>query len=363
MRRTIPALLALVLLIGACGGDETADTTAPSGGETTTAGDRDTPERLVVISHDSFAGGVTEETFAGFTAETGIAVEVVPAGDTGAMVNQAVLTKDNPLADVLFGVDDTFLGRALTEDLFVPYRSPQLESVPDALQLDPEGRVTPIDYGDVCLNYDKEAFTDLAPPQRLEELTDPAYAGMLVVENPATSSPGLAFLLSTIERFGEDGWQEYWQGLVDNDVEVTSGWDQAYYEVFSGGAGEGDRPLVVSYATSPPAEVIFADPRPEEAPTAVVTDGCYRQIEFAGILAGSDHPEAAQQLIDFMLSVEFQQQIPLTWFVYPANQEVELPSEFVEFSEVPQNPVTMDPDRIDENRERWIDEWTRIVLP
>ncbi|MGH8875357.1 MAG: thiamine ABC transporter substrate-binding protein [Acidimicrobiia bacterium] len=337
---------------------------------TTSTGPAGTPpaatgrvEMLTLISHDSFAGGVTEETFAAFTEETGIAVEVVAAGDTGAMVNQAILTKDNPLADVLFGVDDTFLSRALDEELFVSYQAPRLSEVPDHLVLDPQHRVTPIDFGDVCVNYDKEAFTELPPPSTLSDLTDPAYRGMLVVEHPATSSPGLAFLLATVASFGEDGWAGYWEDLAGNDIEVTSGWDQAYYSVFSGGSGEGTRPLVVSYASSPPAEVIFADPPVEEAPTGVLTDGCYRQVELAGVLAGTEAPEAAGRLIDFMLSVEFQEQIPLTWFVFPANSQAELPPEFVEHTVIPDQPAGVDPQAIEANRERWIDEWTTIVLP
>ena len=334
----------LVLLIGACGND---------GG---TAGGT-----LTLMTHDSFADAVTDETFAVFTTQTGVTIEVLRAGDAGAMTNQAVLTKDNPLADVLFGIDDTFLTRGLEADIFEPHTSPLLDQVPAELQLDPERRVTPIDFGDVCLNFDKDAFTDLSPPATLEALVEPEYADMLVVEHPATSSPGLAFLLATIDRFGEDGWQPYWQGLFDNGTVVTPGWNEAYYIEFSGGGGsEGDKPLVVSYASSPPAEVIFAEPPTTEAPTGVVTDGCYRQIEFAGILAGTDQSESAGALIDFMLSVEFQETIPLTWFVFPANADAELPPEFVTYTSLPPDPVQMAPDLIETNRQRWLDEWAEI---
>ncbi len=244
------------------------------------------PESLVLLSHESFAAGVTEETFAGFTDETGIAVEVLAAGDAGATLNQAILTKESPLGDVLFGVDTTFLSRALAEDLFVPHEAASLADVPDDLQVDPSHRVTPIDFGDVCINYDKEGLSEagLAPPAELADLTRPEYRGTLVVEHPATSSPGLAFLLATIAEFGEDGWTDFWVRLRDNDVAVTAGWDEAYYSSFSGGSGEGDRPLVVSYASSPPAEVIFSETPIDEAPTGVVTAGCYRQVEFAGVL-------------------------------------------------------------------------------
>lgn len=341
MRRFIALL---VLLICACG----------NGGAT--------GGTLTLMTHDSFADAVTEETFAAFTAETGVTVEVLRAGDAGAMTNQAVLTKDNPLADVLFGIDDTFLTRGLEAGIFEAHTSPLLDQVPAELQLDSEQRVTPIDFGDVCLNYDKEAFTELSPPASLEALIEPEYADMLVVEHPATSSPGLAFLLATIERFGEDGWRAYWQSLFDNGAIVAPSWTDAYYGEFSGGGGsEGDKPLVVSYASSPPAEVIFAEPPVTEAPTGVVTDGCYRQIEFAGILAGTDQAGTAGDLIDFMLSVEFQQTIPLTWFVFPANANVELPQEFVTYTSLPPDPIQMAPDLIEANRQRWLDEWAEIL--
>lgn len=351
--RTPALLLAVGLTLAAC----TSGATTTS---TTLAGEA-TPETLTIIAHDSFAGGVTDETFASFTSESGIEVEVLPAGDAGALVSQAILTKDNPVADVLFGIDDTFLSRGLDEDLFVPYESPLLDSVPDELELDPEHRVTPIDFGDVCLNYDKAAFADTPPPASLDDLTDPAYRGMLVVESPATSSPGLAFLLATIAAYGEEGWQGYWRELVANDVAVVPDWDTAYYAEFTRYGG--DRPIVVSYASSPPAEVIYAETPLDEAPTGVVTDGCWRQIEFAGILAGTPYPEAAGRLIDYLLSVELQETIPLSWFVFPANAEAELPEEFIRFTEIPEAPLRLDSADIDANRERWIDEWTGIVLP
>ena len=225
--------------------------------------------------------------------------------------------------------------------------------------------MTPIDFGDVCVNYDKAAFGDLPAPETLDDLADPAYSGMLVVENPATSSPGLAFLLATIARFGETGaytWQDYWADLRANDVQVTRGWEEAYYGAFSGGAGTGDRPLVVSYASSPPAEVVFATEPTDTAPTGVVADGCFRQVEYAGILAGTGNREAAEALIDFMLSEAFQEDIPLSMFVFPANSTAALPDVFIEHAVVPAAPLTMDPADIEENRERWIDEWTSIIL-
>lgn len=318
-------------------------------------------DSIVVMTHDSFA--VSEEVLASFTDETGITVEILRAGDGGTMVNQAILTKDNPLADVLFGVDNTLLSRAVDAGIFTAYRPPGADLL-DAGLLVPGDPVTPVDVGDVCLNYDRAAFAapGLPVPESLSDLTDPAYRGMLVVEDPATSTPGLAFLLATITVFGEDtayDWHDYWTDLRANDIAVTAGWEEAYYGQFSGGAGGGTRPLVVSYASSPPAEVLFGEL--SEAPTGVITDGCFRQIEYVGILAGSDAGAAAQQLIDFFIGIAFQEDIPLTMFVFPVRPDAALPALFAEHTTVPDHPAVMDPGRIDRNRQRWIAEWTEIM--
>jgi thiamine transport system substrate-binding protein len=184
---------------------------------------------------------------------------------------------------------------------------------------------------------------------------------MLVVQNPATSSPGLAFLLATIHEYGLEGWQDYWRALGANGVEIVDSWTQAYYERFTW-AGGGPTPMVVSYGSSPPAEVLFADPPRDDAPTGVIEDTCYRQVEFAGVLRGTDEPDAARRLVDFLISDPFQRELPLNLFVYPTNQAVELPPEFVEFAVVPETSRSIDPSVIDANRSIWIDEWTELVL-
>lgn len=322
---------------------------------------------LKVVTYDSFT--ISEEVLAAFEAETGITVEIVRLTDAGAMVNQAVLTRDNPLGDVLYGIDNTFLSRGLENDLFVVYESPLLEAIPDVFELDAEHRVSPVTYGDVCLNYDRAYFAenDLALPESLADLTKPEYAGLLVAPSPATSSPGLAFLLASIAAFGEEGdytYLDFWADLVENDVLVVDGWTQAYYGEFTAASEEGDRPLVVSYASSPPAEVYFAEEPLEEAPTAaIVADGtCFRQIEFVGILNGTQNLEAAQAFIDFALDVTFQEDLPLQMFVYPVNENAELPEVFVEYSVVPEVSASVDYADIETKREDWIRAWTDAVL-
>jgi len=311
---------------------------------------------ITLATHGSFA--LSEGTLEAFTAETGIEVEQVEVGDAGQLVSRAVLTKDSPTADVLFGIDNTFLCRGLEEGLFSPYASNGLSTVSDDLQLDPHNRVTPIDFSDVCINYWTEELPGDAPTS-LDDLIDPANAGEFVTENPETSSPGFAFLLATIARFGEDGWEDYWQSLVDNGLSVTAGWDEAYFGEFI--AGGGDRSIVTSYASSPPADVLFAE-TPIDAPRIeVLFDSCFRQIEFAGVLAGTEQPEAAALLIDFMLGETYQADVPLNQFVYPANAEVELPESFVAFGPLADDPLTLDPAEIEANRDDWTERWNDII--
>jgi len=360
------AVAAFALLAGACADDtEPTDPTdeTDEADPTDEAADPapDEPREVTLLTHDSF--DVSSEVLAAFTDATDIEVAIVPLGDAGTALNQAILTRDAPQGDLLFGVDTSFLSRALDQELFEAYDSPALDSVDERFLLDPELRALPITYGDVCLNHDVAWFEDrdLAVPTDLGDLTDPAYQGLLAVQNPATSSPGLSFLLATIERFGEDGYLGFWEDLVANDVVVTDGWSEAYYDEFSA-TGGGDRPLVVSYASSPPAEVFFADPQPDQAPTGVIEASCFRQVEFVGILAGTEHRAEAEELVDFLLSTTFQEDVPLTMFVFPVNTEAELPEVFVEHAVIPSDPLELDPTVIGEQRETWIEAWTATVL-
>ncbi len=322
---------------------------------------------LTLVTHDSF--NVTETVLDAFQKESGITVNILKSGDAGVMVNQSILSKDNPLGDVMFGVDNTFLGRALDAGIFEPYESAAAKNIPDEFKLDPENRVTPVDYGDVCLNYDVKYFADkkLALPESLADLTKPDYKSLLTVENPSSSSPGLAFLLATIKQFGTEGkytYLDFWKDLVKNDVYISDSWDDAYYTQFSGSSGQGSHPLVVSYASSPPAEVYFADPKPDTAPTgSIIGDGmCFRQIEFVGILKGTKNLEAAQKFVDFMLSQPFQEDMPLQMFVFPVNPKAQLPEVFTKYASIPENPAVLDIADINANREAWLQAWTETVL-
>ena len=325
-------------------------------------------DSVVLVTHDSFAA--SESVLEAFEAETGFRLQVLRAGDAGRMVNQAILSKNNPLGDVLYGVDNTFLSRALDGDIFEPYQSTALVYVDEAFLPDDTHRVTPVDYGDVCLNYDVAYFEDheIDLPASLHDLTLEQYESLLVVENPATSSPGLAFLLATIGTFGTEGeytYLDFWQALRQNDVLVVDGWSDAYYGEFSApGRDTGTRPLVVSYASSPPAEVFFSE-NPAAGPftgAIVDDDTCFRQVEYVGVLAGAANSEGARQLVDFMLSEAFQEDLPLNMFVFPVREDVVLPDVFAEFALIPEQPAAVDPADIEENRETWIQAWTEVML-
>ncbi|MFI9154709.1 thiamine ABC transporter substrate binding subunit [Streptomyces sp. NPDC053367] len=348
-----------LVTLSACGSDSASDTDTGSGGK----GSR----TVTLVSHSSWA--VSEDVLAAFEKQSGYQVKVLEDGDAGQAVNKAVLTKDNPQGDVFFGVDNTLLSRALDNGLFQPYEAKGLDQVGAEYQLDKdEHRVTPVDFGDICVNYDKQYFADhkLAPPATLDDLTEPAYKNLLVTENASTSSPGLGFLLGTAAKYGDDGWQDYWKKLKANGVKVVDGWEQAYNEEFSGSAGgkkaRADRPLVVSYASSPPAEVIFADPKPKTAPTGVASGTCFRQIEFAGLLSNAKNAEGGKALIDFLISKRFQEDMPLNMFVYPVTEAAKVPAEFTQYGPAAKSPETMDPAKIAEHRDEWVTSWTSLVL-
>ena len=325
-------------------------------------------DTVIVVTHDSFAA--SETVIEAFEAHTGITVEILRAGDAGTMVNQSILSVNNPLGDVLYGIDNTFLSRAQEAEIFATYQSPELQYVDASLIPDVNHAVTPIDYGDVCLNYDIAYFDDneVDLPSSLADLTLTEYQGLLVVENPATSSPGLAFLLATIAVFGAEGeysYLDYWQDLRSNDVLVVDGWTEAYFAEFSApGRDTGTRPLVVSYASSPPAEVLFSE-NPEDGPftgALVGDDMCFRQVEYAGVLVNARNPGGARQFIDFMLSPAFQEDLPLNMFVFPARENIELPEIFAELAEIPEQPAALAPADIEANREDWIQAWSEVML-
>ena len=322
----------------------------------------DEAKTLTVMTHDSFA--VSESVIDSFEKKHNAQLQFLEVGDTGTAVNKAILSKGNPLADVFYGVDNTFLSRALDEGIFEPYQSPILDNIDPVFVLDKSFQALPVDFGDVCLNYQKIYFEEreLPPPDSLEDLIDPEYQDLLTVQNPATSSPGLAFLMTTIGYFGEDGYLDYWKALVHNKVNIVNDWETAYYAAFSQAGGTD--PIVVSYGSSPPFEVLFSEEPLEDAPTAAVTSPgtCFRQIEFVGILKGTKNRDLAEKWVDYMLSPAFQEDIPLNMYVFPVNQNAVLEDTFQKYLDIPEITADISPSEISENREKWINDWTETIL-
>ncbi len=323
---TIAALTALSALAAACG----SKATAPA------------PTEVVLVAYDAFTP--QEGIFDDFTKKTGVTVKVVTAGDTGTMVSKAILTAGTPEGDVMWGIDNTFLSRAQKANVLTNYM--------------------PVDEGDICVNYDKNWFAsrNIPLPTSFEDLAKPTYKNLLVVQDPTTSSPGLGFLLGTIAHFGEEKWEDYWVSLTQNNVKVVSDWTSAYTVEFSGSSGKGKYPLVVSYGSSPPAEVLYSATPINEPPTGVIEDTCFRQTEYVGVLRGTKNKEIAQKLVDYLLDTKFQESMPLTLFVFPVNPNAQLPKLFTDFAVRPETPLTLAPSDIEKNRDTWIDSWRSLVL-
>ncbi|MGV8845015.1 thiamine ABC transporter substrate-binding protein [Tessaracoccus sp.] len=347
---SIITALAMSATLGAC--SQPSSTDAPSARTDTTT---ITSNTLTVVTHDSFT--IPDELKARFASESGLDVTYVAPGDGGALVNQLILTKDSPLGDVVYGIDNSFSSRAVTEGVITDYDSPALPSTASAFETE---ALTPIDFGDVCLNADSQWFEDqdIPLPSTLDDLVKPEYKDLLVVSNPASSSPGLSFLLATIAAKGEDGYLDYWGQLTDNGVAVVQGWSDAYYTEFSGADGKGPRPLVVSYASSP-AYTVSEDGA--TSTTVALLETCFRQVEYAGVIAGAQNEEGAKAFIDFLLSDDVQASIPENMYMYPVT-DVELPSGWMDFAPLAETPLMVDPADTSENRDTWIKAWTAQVI-
>ncbi|MEN9713719.1 MAG: hypothetical protein RLZZ164_383 [Actinomycetota bacterium] len=292
--------------------------------------------QLTVVVHDSVV--ITDAQLAEFTKQTGIEVTLVKAGDAGAMTNKLVLTKDQPIGDLVYGIDNTFASVATSNNVIA-------------------GDLSAIDYGDVCLNYDKTWFAshELAAPTSLDDLIKSDYQGLTVVENPNTSSTGLGFLAASVAQYGDAGWQTYWRALKNNDVKIDAGWEDAYYTDFSGSSGKGNYPIVLSYSSSPADEVRDNG----ESQTAAILGGCYRQTEYAGVLTGTKNLGGAKKFIEFLLSDKFQASIPGSMYMYPVSKTVSLPDSWAQFAPAADQPIGKDLD-VNANRATWLKAWTSI---
>ncbi|KAA1428281.1 thiamine ABC transporter substrate-binding protein [Nocardioides antri] len=309
---------------------------------------------VVLVTHDSF--NLPKKVVTAFEKDSGCTVQHSPAGDGGELTSKLTVTKGDPIGDVAFGVDNTFAGAALEEDVFAPYDA-DLPAGADQYLLpgDDDRMLTPIDNASVCVNIDRTWFADngIEPPTGLDDLTDPTYRDLFVTPAATTSTPGLAFLLATIGAYGDD-WTSYWEDLVANGAKVVKGWEDAYYVDFTFSGG--DRPIVLSYDTSPAYTVAGG-----KSSTAALLDTCFRQVEYAGVLEGAANPEGAERVVDFLLSPEVQAALPSSMYVFPVDADVELPPEWAEFAQQPAEPIEVAPEDIADHRRDWLTEWTDIT--
>ncbi|HEU4513504.1 MAG TPA: thiamine ABC transporter substrate-binding protein [Nocardioidaceae bacterium] len=360
-RRTtrLASVAALTLAVSSCSlGGGTADDTADEG-TGSTAGPAD--KQVVLATHESW--NVPAKLMKQFTRETGYEVTVEAAGDAGALTNKLVLTKGSPIGDVVFGVDNTFASRAVEEGVFADHEPADQPASASMFEMpDQAGNeaLTPVDFGDVCMNVDDVWFQDegIEPPKNLADLTEKTYQDLFVTPGATTSSPGLAFLLATIAEFGEDGWEQYWEELMANGTRITSGWTDAYTVDFTAGGGDGDRPIVLSYASSPPFTIPEGGTEPT---TSALLDTCYRQVEYAGVLEGAENPEGAQAFVDFMVGPDFQAALPENMYVFPVDESVELPDLWARWAKVPDQPLSVDPAEVAANRDEWLTTWGEIT--
>jgi thiamine transport system substrate-binding protein len=319
-------------------------------------GDAKSPTRVVLVTHESFV--LPDELIANFEADSGLTLVVKAAGDAGTLTNKLVLTQSNPTGDVAFGVDNTFASRALEAGVFTAYDR-DLPAGAAQYRLEGDETLAPVDQANVCVNVDTTWFGEkkLTPPGTLEDLTKPEYRDLLVVPGAATSSPGMAFLLSTIAEYG-DRWPDYWTRLMENGVKLTSGWSDAYYVDFTQGGESGKRPIVVSYDSSP----AFTVPKGQRvSTTSALLKTCFQQVEYAGVLAGADNPDGAKKLIDFLLTAEVQAALPDSMYVFPVRAGTPLPPAWADFAVQPAAPYEVDPAEIARKRDDWLRQWTEVT--
>jgi thiamine transport system substrate-binding protein len=312
---------------------------------------------VVLVTHDSFA--LPKPVIQQFEDESGYHLIVHASGDGGTLTNKLVLTQGDPTGDVAFGVDNTFATRALDANVFARYDVTLPPGAGRYLIPGDDHRLAPIDNGNVCVNVDTTWFAShhLAAPHSLDDLVKPVYKGLLAVPGATTSSTGLAFLLGTIGRYG-DAWPAYWQKLLANGALVTEGWSQAYETDFTQGGGDGDRPIVVSYDSSP------ADTVPKGSSTSntkALLDTCFRQVEYAGVLTGAANVTGARAFVDFLLSPEVQRALPESMYVFPVRSGTPLPSTWAKFAVQPTHPFTVSPARITKHRDAWLQQWSDLV--
>ena len=372
------AIFSCAALLAGCSGDTGGGSGGGTGSGTggTGTGTGGDTNNVTLVTTNSFA--ISDEAKAAFEEASGRTLTIVPVGSAGVLANQLVLTRDNPLGDAFFGVDNTFISRLIDNNVITPLQT---------LEGGEEVYLIPITQGDVCINVDDAWFgqNNVLPPTNLNDLVSSQFSGQTVVLNPTTSSPGMAFFLATVAAFGDESvgvhgvgggsilngentpgddtaptsWQEFWGRLRANGVQVSDSWSDGYFSDFSGAGEGGQRPIVVSYSSSP-ASTLNDDGT--ASTTSALLDTCFRSIEYAGVLQNAANEHGAIELIEFLLGPVFQADLPTQMWVYPVAPEIQLPQEWAQFAPQAQTPFSLDPQTVEANREHWLEEWQQIMF-
>lgn len=309
------------------------------------------PQRLTVYTYSSFPVSLVENIKDHFLKKYQIKVDFRAFSDTGPIFNQLLQEKRKPQADLVIGLDNNYFIKAIGHDLFQSYKPKAAAKIRPELVFDPQYRMIPFDYGYVVFNYDRERLGKV--PKTHQDLLDPYYKGKIIIENPLTSSPGQVFLLTTIALYGEDGYLDYWRQLKKNLLTITPGWDEAY-----GMYTAGEAPLVLSYGTSPVYHFLYD--KTERYQALVLDDAAYAQIEGMGIVKGAANPEGARQLVDYLLSPEFQSLIPESQFMYPVTTDAKLPESFKVAAKA-ERFLNLPLDQVAAKLDRWLADWEKVI--
>jgi len=318
-------------------------------------------EKLVVYTYSSFASwGAAPFIEEAFEKKHDVDVQFVATGDARMMLTKLLTEREagRPGADVFVGVGSVDLSMARGEDLFVPLTGediPNLASVREDLLIDPTNSLIPYEHSYVTLVYDSQVLAVEDVPLTFEQLLDPKYKKMLILEDPRTSSVGLAFLLWTIHQYGDPGYLDYWRKLLPNVLTITQGWSAAY-DLFLAR----EAPIVVSFSTDTAYSVI--EEGSARYKVMLLNSQGYRSIYLMGIVKGTKQQGLCKELLDFVLSPEVQERISTTEWMFPANRKTLLPVLFYQNAVFPPDPVMVPSERIGENLDRWLLEWAGIIV-
>ncbi len=308
-------------------------------------------QKLTVYTYSSFPVSLVDTIKNHFLKTYQTKVEFRSFSDTGPLFNELIQDKQAPQADLVIGLDNNYLNKAVEKDLFQPYKPKAAAKIRPELVFDPQYRMIPFDYGYVVFNYDRERLGRV--PKSHRDLLDPYYKGKIIIENPLTSSPGQVFLLTTIALYGETGYLDYWRQLKQNLLTITPGWDEAY-----GIYTAGEAPIVLSYGTSPVYHLLYD--KTERYQAMVLDEAAYAQIEGMSIVKGSVNLKGAQQLVEYLLSTEFQSLIPESQFMYPATIDAKLPASF-RIAAQAKRILNLPTDQVAAKLDRWLADWEKAV--